>query len=86
MRRSRGELVGRGLSLQWQLSERAAPQMKFVPFLKPLAGCNAVTLTEGVSAKKRGELPYGDTAGCKKQLPELCLIRDHMQDTTFQAI
>jgi len=46
----------------------------------------AVTLAEGVSAKGSGELPYGDTAGCEKQLPQLCLIRDHVQDAAFQAI
>lgn len=44
-----------------------------------------VMLTEGISAKERGKLPYGDTAGCTKQLPELCLIQDHVQHT-FWAI
>lgn len=55
----------------------------FVPSLSP---SQAVTHTERAPAKKSGgKSPSGGTAGCKRQLPELCLVRDHVQDAAFGA-
>lgn len=64
-----------GSCLQRWLLERAAPHMKSVPLLKPFADHNA---HRGCLCQRERELPYGDPAGCKKLLPELCLIPDHV--------
>lgn len=58
-------------------------ELHFVPFLSP---SQAVTHTGSVRPpKERGKLPSGGTAGCRRQPPGLCLIRDHVQEAAFGA-